>query len=54
MNDPLFTYAGIPLCASVAVFALGHHFASELLSSPGILVFAFGVLELVFMAVGLR
>jgi len=33
MSDPLITFAGIPLCAGVAVFALGHLFASEVLRS---------------------
>jgi hypothetical protein len=54
MRDPLITYAGIPLCAGVAVFALGHLFASEVLRSLGLLAFAFGVLVLVVVAVGLR
>jgi hypothetical protein len=54
MSDPLIPYAVIPLCAGVAVFALGHLFASEFLRSLGILVFAFGVLVLVLVALGLR
>jgi hypothetical protein len=54
MSDPLITFAGIPLCAGVAVFALGHLFASEVLRSLGLLAFAFGVLVLVVVAVGLR
>jgi hypothetical protein len=54
MSSPLITYAGIPLCAGVAVFALGHLFASEFLRSLGILVFAYGVLLLVLTASGLR
>ena len=47
MSHSLITYAGIPLCAGVALFALGHLFASEFLRSLGILAFAFGVLVLV-------
>ena len=54
MSDPLITYAGIPLCAGMAVFALGHLIASEFLRSLGILVFAYGVLVLVLVTVGLR
>jgi hypothetical protein len=54
MSNPLIPDAVIPLCAGVAVFAPGHLFASEILRSLGILVFAFGVLVLVLTAVGLR
>jgi hypothetical protein len=54
ISDPLLTYAGIPLCAGVAVFALGHLFASQFLRSLGLLAFAFGVLVLVVVAVALR
>ena len=54
MSDPLITYAGIPICAGVALFALGHFFASEFLRSLGILVFVFGMLVLVLIALGLR
>jgi hypothetical protein len=52
MIDPWITYAGIPLCVGVALFGLGHLFASEFLRSLGILVFAFGLLVLVLVAVG--
>jgi hypothetical protein len=54
MRDPLITYAGIPLCAGVALFALGHLFASEFLRSLGILLFAFGMLVLVLITLGLH
>jgi hypothetical protein len=54
MSNPLIPYSVIPLCAGVAVFALGHLFASEILRSLGILAFAFGLLVLVLTAVGLR
>ena len=53
-DDPRITYGCVPLCAGAALFALGSHVLIAFLRSVGIIAFAFGVLVLVVVPVGLR